>query len=129
MIFLVLTDDAGPGGVQAVQASGLSDAADQIRQLVAAAGSEFAAPAQIGVVLPQFTATIEPGDPPTVTFSGDQDTQRTLRNAAQTALTNNQTFLAVSNPTNAQIVAQVKAVTRQVDGLIRFLVADFSGTN
>lgn len=51
-----------------------------------------------------------------------------LLNAAQTALTNNQAYLAIQLPTQAQVVAQVAALTRQVDGLIRFLTKDFSGT-
>jgi hypothetical protein len=49
----------------------------------------------------------------------------TLLQRAQTALTNNQTFLAIASPTQAQAVAQVQALTRQVDGLIRFLLGTF----
>lgn len=51
--------------------------------------------------------------------------QETLRQRAQTALTNNQTFLAIASPTQAQAVTQVQALTRQVDGLIRFLLGAF----
>lgn len=43
----------------------------------------------------------------------------TLQQRAQTALTNNQTFLAIVSPTQAQAVTQVQALTRQVDALIR----------
>lgn len=51
--------------------------------------------------------------------------QQTLQQRAATALTNNQTFLAIASPTQAQAVAQVQALTRQVDGLIRFLLGQF----
>lgn len=40
---------------------------------------------------------------------------------AKTALTNNATFLAIASPTNAQAVAQVQALTRQVNALIRLV--------
>lgn len=44
-----------------------------------------------------------------------------LADAAQ-AVTDNQTFLAVGSPTNAQILAQVRALTRQNNRVIRRLV-------
>ena len=46
------------------------------------------------------------------------DTRNGLLAKAQTALANNQAFLALQNPTNAQAVAQVQALTRQVQALI-----------
>jgi hypothetical protein len=49
----------------------------------------------------------------------------TITQRAQTALTNNQNYLAIVSPTQAQAVAQVGALTRQVDGLIRFLLSQF----
>lgn len=42
---------------------------------------------------------------------------------ARAALTTNRTFLAIANPTNAQMAAQVKALTRQNDGVIKLLLA------
>lgn len=54
-----------------------------------------------------------------------------LQQRAQTALTNNQTFLALPSPTNTQVLAQVRALTRQVNALIRLqlaLLADISDT-
>ena len=38
------------------------------------------------------------------------------------ALVDNKAFLALSSPTNAQNAAQVKALTRQVNGLIRLVL-------
>jgi hypothetical protein len=51
---------------------------------------------------------------------------QTLQQRAQTALTNNQAYLAIVNPTTAQAVTQVAALTRQVDGLIHFLLGQFA---
>ncbi len=52
----------------------------------------------------------------------------TLINAAGSALAANATYLAVVTPTNAQVVAQVAALTRQVNGVIRLLLRNFTGT-
>ncbi|MFM1964892.1 MAG: hypothetical protein RL134_617, partial [Actinomycetota bacterium] len=46
----------------------------------------------------------------------------TLVQRAQTALQGNRDFLALSAPTNAQTLAQVKALTRQNTALIRLLL-------
>ena len=46
----------------------------------------------------------------------------TLRSRAQTALSANATFLGLASPTTAQVTAQAKALTRQVDALIRLAV-------
>lgn len=43
-----------------------------------------------------------------------------IRNAV---LTNN-TFLNIANPTNAQVLAQVKALTRQSTGIIRYIIGE-----
>lgn len=48
-----------------------------------------------------------------------EQNQITLEQRAQTALTNNDTFLAITSPTAAQAIAQVQALTRQVNALIR----------
>lgn len=48
---------------------------------------------------------------------------------AATALTTNATFLAIGSPSNAQAVAQVQALTRQVNALIRLARRDFLSTD
>lgn len=52
----------------------------------------------------------------------------TLTAKAKTALTNNNTFLAIASPTNTDIVAQVKALTRQVNALIKLEIQDLANT-
>jgi hypothetical protein len=47
--------------------------------------------------------------------------EATLRTRGKAALTTNATFLAITTPTTAQNAAQIKALTRQVDGLIRLI--------
>lgn len=46
----------------------------------------------------------------------------TLEQRAVAALANNSTYLAVTAPTNAQVVAQVARLTRQSSGVIRLLL-------
>jgi len=48
-----------------------------------------------------------------------------LKGRAQTALSNNATFLAIASPTNAQVLTQVQALTRQANGLIRLQLTQF----
>lgn len=49
----------------------------------------------------------------------DEQNHLTLQQRAHNALTNNETFLAITSPTAAQAIAQVQALTRQVNALIR----------
>lgn len=53
----------------------------------------------------------------------------TLTEQAKAALGGNRTFLALASPTNAQTLAQVKALTRQMNAIIRLAVGDLSGTD
>jgi hypothetical protein len=52
---------------------------------------------------------------------------QTLLKARQ-ALAANVTFLAIANPTAAQVATQSKALTRQVDALIRIVVNELDST-
>jgi hypothetical protein len=52
-----------------------------------------------------------------------------IRAAIRQAHGNNLDFLANTSPTSADIVAQVRALTRQNNGEFRLLLADLSGTN
>lgn len=53
----------------------------------------------------------------------------TLRQQAAAALAGNRTYVALASPTNAQTTAQVKALSRQVNGVIRLLLGQFDGTD
>lgn len=48
---------------------------------------------------------------------------------AKAAVTGNNAFLAITSPTNAQVVAQVKAATRQLNALIKLEVGDLLTTD
>jgi|ERR1700685_129773 len=54
---------------------------------------------------------------------------KTLNTAAKGALTANATFLSITAPTSAQFAAQVEALTKQNDALIRLVAKQLSGTN
>lgn len=57
----------------------------------------------------------------TVTPAADGD-KAAVRKAAANAISTNDTFLALANPSNAQILAQVKALTQQNTKIIRRIV-------
>jgi len=55
--------------------------------------------------------------------------EETLQEQAIQALQNNRDFLAIGTPTNAQVLAQVRALTRQNNGIIRQLLGFLDGTD
>lgn len=64
-----------------------------------------------------------------VTVAAEQANSDTLRDRAVTALQTNRDFLALAAPTNAQTLAQVKALTRQNIALIRLVLGQLDGTD
>lgn len=64
----------------------------------------------------------------TVETTVEQDNREAIRAAAAQALTANRSYVA-STPTAAQTTAQVKALSRQVNGLIRLLLDALDGTD
>lgn len=59
-------------------------------------------------------------------ISADPDEEALLTSAAQARATNRD-FLDLVAPTNAQTLAEVKALARQVDALIRIELGDVAG--
>ena len=57
------------------------------------------------------------------------DNRLALLDRARAALAGNQTFLDLTTPTNAQVVAQVRALTRQTSGLIKLIAEDLADLN
>lgn len=54
--------------------------------------------------------------------------QQALLTKAANALANNVTFLGLASPTNAQAIAQIQALTRQVNALIMLETGELSST-
>lgn len=55
--------------------------------------------------------------------------ERTIAAKVDAALSVNDAFLALASPTNAQTLAQVKALTRECSGLIRLLRRKLDSTS
>lgn len=53
----------------------------------------------------------------------------TIENQAVSALSSNSDYIALANPTNAQVAAQVKALTRQNNKIIRLVLGRLDGTD
>jgi hypothetical protein len=122
MLFLAITDQ----GIvtRPFVASSFQDAAAQVKAMFGDADG----PVSVAIVIPQLTGTVNPGNPPTLTMTGDSQTQATILSNAAGALAANATYLAVASPTTAQAVAQVKALTQQIDALIRLISGQFDTT-
>lgn len=66
---------------------------------------------------------------PTDSWTAEHATNRqTIEDQAEAALDTNATFLDLTSPTNAQILAQVKALTRQNQGIIRLVLGRLETT-
>lgn len=53
----------------------------------------------------------------------------TIRGRARQAIQNNRTFVGLASPTAAQNAAQIKALTRQMNGLIRLVLQETDETD
>lgn len=69
----------------------------------------------------------------TVTYDSASTTEgqneQAIRDAAAQALATNRTYVALANPTAAQTAAEVKALARQMNGVIRLLLNNLDGTD
>lgn len=63
-----------------------------------------------------------------ITVPDEMVNERTLRDQANTALANNAAYLALPSPTQAQAIAQVEALTRQVNKIIRLVLGRLEDT-
>lgn len=85
-----------------------------------------------GEVTGTVTVTVETPAETQARMAGDAlavTNETTIRQQAESALAANKTFLAITSPTTAQIAAQVKALTRQNNGLIRMVLRRFEAAD
>lgn len=62
-------------------------------------------------------------------FTQEETNRSEIESKARDALVANRAFIAIASPSNAQNAAQLKALTRQVNGLIRLTLGDLEGTD
>lgn len=79
--------------------------------VVTAAGVGEASRSAIQAVIDAYTLDVD--------LANASDALDVLRSKARRALDGNNTFLALQSPTQAQVLAQERALTRQVTALIR----------
>jgi hypothetical protein len=65
------------------------------------------------------------GEEATAKLSAEEQNQQTLTTRAVAALAANDAFLAVGSPTNAQVLAQVRVLTRECSALIRLALQQY----
>lgn len=58
-----------------------------------------------------------------------ESNRRTLHAQAEAALAANRTYLALASPTNAQNAAQLRALTQQMQRVIRIVTAQFDAVD
>lgn len=73
------------------------------------------------LLTPALEATRELVEQAAARHAGELEQAEQLRTQAAQAITANRAFLAIASPTNAQTLAQVKALTRQNTAIIRAL--------
>lgn len=85
-----------------------------------------------GQLLVEFASDLTPAQALAVQvrMESSNANEETLRNQAINAAQDNRAFLnIVGTPTNAQILTQVRALTRQNNGIIRILLRRLDGTD
>ncbi len=65
----------------------------------------------------------------TYTPDPEQVNGDTIRDQARNALATDRGYLAIATPSNAQVAAQVRALTQQNIGIIRLLLGQLDGVN
>lgn len=124
---------ATEAGVRVVQASTAAELAQIVAATVVASRTLPGAPPNTtasgaaSVVELTSAADVVSGAVPQ-SFIDSQANRATIVGKAQTALGANATFLALSPPTNAQVVAQVQALTRQMNALIKLTLSQLNDT-
>jgi hypothetical protein len=73
--------------------------------------------------------TVRPKTQAELDSDRDEANDATIRQQANNALDNNRTYLALGAPTNAQVVAQVRGLTQQLNGVVRLVLGKLDGTN
>lgn len=89
--------------------------------------TQFTATNPAGTIIEQRPSTA--AEQAAVTADTANTNADTLRAAASGALDTNRTYLAIATPTNAQVSAQVRALTQQNVRIIRLLLGMFDGTS
>jgi hypothetical protein len=85
-----------------------------------------------GVLSVEFASDLTPAEVSAVQqrMESRNANEETLRNQAIVAMQGNRDFLNIpGTPTNAQVLAQVKALSRQSNGVIRMLLGQLDGTD
>lgn len=78
--------------------------------------------------VPTVVWTQRPWSADELTARTEQVNRETIEAQAITALTNNTDYLAIPTPTQAQAIAQVEALTRQNNKIIRLILGRLEGT-
>jgi hypothetical protein len=73
----------------------------------------------------QQELTVPPPPPPDPT----EVTRATLTEQALAAMVGNRSFVAIASPSNAQNAAQIKALSRQINGVMRLLLNQLEATD
>jgi hypothetical protein len=85
--------------------------------------------AQLVADIPTQVWTIRAKTADEITAATAAANDTTIRQQADAALTANRTYLQIASPTNAQVAAQVRALTQQNNKLIRLVIGKLDGTD